>query len=57
MNVTFSEEDFVVLNDEERSLYSASICIEPDLLVSDIAHNRDFLGDLVGASEVLDTLK
>ena len=55
--MTFSEEDFVVLNDEERSLYSASICIEPDLLVSDIAHNRDFLGDLVGASEVLDTLK
>ena len=57
MYMSFTEEDLVVLNDKKWSLNSASICVEPDLLVRDITHNRDFLGDLIGASEVLDTLK
>ena len=57
MNVSLSEENLVVLNDKEWPLHSASICVEPDLLVSDVAHNRDFFRNLVGASEVLDTLQ
>ena len=55
MNVSLSEENLVVLNNKEWSLHSASIRVEPDLLVSDVAHNRDFFGNLVGASQVFDT--
>ena len=55
--MSLSEKNLVILNDKEWSLHSASICVEPDLLVGDVTHNRDFFGDLVGTSEVLDTLQ
>ena len=57
MYMSLSEENFVVLNDKDWPLHSASIRVEPDLLISDVTHNRDLLGDLIGASEVLDTLQ
>lgn len=52
-----SHEDLVFLDDEQRPLNSSSIRVEPDLLVGDVADNRDFFGDLVASAKVLDALK
>lgn len=57
MNVAFTHKNLVVFDNEERTLHTASIRVESDLLVSDIPHDRDLFRNLEGAPKVLDTLQ